>query len=102
MPSMLPSLPEAIILVFPLCTTLLTPGLAPCPGLAPGRDAGSQPSHRDGRLSGDGAGPGAPFHELLSGPELGHLVSTLGQSDSARAAPHVSCTPRGDDCPRRG
>ena len=79
----------------PLCATVFAPGLAPCAGLAPGRDAGARGPHGDGRLAGDGAGDGAPLHQLPSGLEPGHLVGPPGQSDSVGAARSRCLVPPG-------
>jgi hypothetical protein len=85
-----------------VCATVFTAGLAPCPTLASGGDAGSGSPYGHGRLTGHGAGDGAPFHELPSGLEPGHVVSSPGQSDSARVAHYIAGARRGDDRPWRG
>jgi hypothetical protein len=88
--------------VGPVCATVFTAGLAPCPTRASGGDAGSRSPSGHGRLTGDGDGPGARFHERPSGLEPGHLVSAPGPADAARVAHHVSWARRGADRPRGG
>src|SRR5688572_26459474 len=62
------------------------PCLAPCASVTPGGDVDPWRPHGDGGVAGDGAGDGAPLHELPSRPEPSHLVGPPGQSDSVRFA----------------
>ena len=82
----------------PVCTTLFTPGLTPCPDLAPGRDAGSCSPHRDGRLAGDGAELQTPLHQLPSRLEPGHVAGTLGWPNRVGTPRRLPGAPWGAHC----
>jgi hypothetical protein len=87
--------------VGPFCATVFAPRLAPCPGFARGRDTRARGPHRDRRLAGDGAERRAPFYELSSGPEPGHMVGSPRESDSVGLADHAA-GPLGRDARLRG
>ena len=64
----MPPLPEAIILVLAPFAPLFSERVwVPCASLALGGDAHARGPHGDRGLAGDGAGDGAPLHELPSG-----------------------------------
>src|SRR5918997_5052927 len=88
--------------VGPLRATLFAAELAPCASVTPGgdSDAGSPDSHRC--LAGDGLGGGVSLHELSSGVEPGHVVSTPGQPDSARSPHYAAGAPGSNDRARGG
>src|SRR5262245_37966888 len=83
-------------------TTVFRPRLAPRPAVAPRCDPGPWGAHRDSRLAGDGAGQGGPLHERPSGPEPGHVVSPLRESDFHGVADHAPGTPGRNDRVWRG